>query len=148
VNYRWHYRRTVSVGILQRVLKYLLPMPQLPTDWPSVIKCWKYRKNNSVSKVLAWKKKIWHSLFVCKTVGVFFSTEVATEMGITDNQYSNRWIPSVMLSVKKILMNCVSYTNGNNLSVKLFNGVVQSTLHNSKSTKTNASFCSFLVFFF
>jgi hypothetical protein len=28
-------------------------MPQSPTDWPSVIYWWKYRRNNFVGKVLA-----------------------------------------------------------------------------------------------
>jgi hypothetical protein len=46
-------------------------------------------------------------------------------MGITDDQYSGRRIPSVMLSVKMLPMNCVSYTDGINLLVKLFNGVVE-----------------------
>jgi hypothetical protein len=45
-------------------------------------------------------------------------------MGITDNQYSDRLIISMMLSVKILLINCMSYTDRNNLSVKLFNGIV------------------------
>jgi len=40
--------------------------------------------------------------------------------GITDDQYSNRRIPSV----KMLPMNCVSYTDGMNPSVKLFYGIV------------------------
>jgi len=54
----------------------------------------------------------------------FFSTEVATERGITDDQYSNRRILSVMPSVKMLPTNVLSYTDGMNPSVKLFNGVV------------------------
>jgi hypothetical protein len=50
--------------------------------------------------------------------------EVATEMGITDDQYSDRHVPLVMLSVKMLPMNCVFYTNRMHPSVKLFNGVV------------------------
>jgi hypothetical protein len=40
--------------------------------------------------------------------------------GITDDQYSNRRIPSV----KMLPINCFSYTDGMNLSVKLFYGIV------------------------
>jgi hypothetical protein len=45
-NHRWiysvgvyhrYYRRTISIDGLQRVLKYLPPMPQSPTTIPSVI---------------------------------------------------------------------------------------------------------------
>ena len=45
-------------------------------------------------------------------------------MGITDDQYSDRLIPSARSSVKMLPTNCVSYTDGMHLSVKLFNGVV------------------------
>jgi len=56
--------------------------------------------------------------------GFFFLTEVATERGIIDDQYSNRRILSVMPSVKMLPTNVLSYTDGMNPSVKLFNGVV------------------------
>jgi hypothetical protein len=46
-------------------------------------------------------------------------------MKITDDQYSERHISSVMLSVKIFQMNFVSYTDKINTSVKLFNGVVR-----------------------
>jgi hypothetical protein len=49
------------------------------------------------------------------------------ERGITDDQYSDRRIMSVMLSVKMLPMNFLSYTDGMNPSVKLFNGVVSIT---------------------
>jgi len=69
---------------------------------------------------------------VCKTVGVplvvvfffIFLTESVTERGITDDQYSNGWIPSVRPLVKILPTDCVPYTDGINPSVKLFNGVV------------------------
>jgi hypothetical protein len=44
VSYRWKYRQNYSVGILQRVVKYLLPMSQSLTDWPSVSYRWKYKR--------------------------------------------------------------------------------------------------------
>jgi hypothetical protein len=50
----------------------------------------------------------------------FFLIEVATEMGITDDQYFDRRIMLVMLSVKIFLTN----TNGINQSVKLFYGLM------------------------
>jgi hypothetical protein len=55
----------------------------------------------------------------------FFPTEVAIEMGITDDQYSNKQILSVMQSVKCFPTNCMSYTDEINPSVKLFNGVLE-----------------------
>jgi len=45
-------------------------------------------------------------------------------MRITDDQYSDRRILSVRPSIKILLMNCVSYTDGMRLSIKLFNGEV------------------------
>lgn len=39
---------------------------------------------------------------------------------ITDDQYSDRRIPSV----KKLPINCMSYTDGMILSIKLFNSIV------------------------
>jgi hypothetical protein len=41
-----------------------------------------------------------------------------------ENGNYDRRILSVMLSVKMLPTNCVSYTDGINPSVKLFNGVV------------------------
>jgi hypothetical protein len=57
----------------------------------------------------------------------FFLKEVVIEMGITDDQYSDRWISSVMLSVKTFPTNYVSYTDEIIPSVKLFNSVVEFT---------------------
>lgn len=54
----------------------------------------------------------------------FLLTKIATEMEIIDDQYSDRQILSVMLSVKCFPTNCVSYTDGINPLVKLFIGVV------------------------
>jgi len=70
---------------------------------------------------------------VCKTVDVFFffSTKVGTGRGITNDRYFDRRILSVMLSVRILPTNCVSYTDGINLSVKLFNGVVVHVLENN-----------------
>ena len=50
----------------------------------------------------------------------FLPTDAAMEMGITDDYYSERRIPSE----KFLPINCVSYTDEINPSVKLFNGVV------------------------
>ena len=112
--------------MVQRVLKYLLSMPQSPTDWPSVMYRWKYRLNKSAGKVLAGIF-FWRASSVCKTVSVclfFLPTKVAMEMKITDDQYFDGRISSVMLSVKILLTNCVFYTDRINPSIKLFNGEV------------------------
>jgi hypothetical protein len=82
----------------------------------------------------------WRVFSVCKTVGVFFFLliEVATEMKITDYQYFDKCFPSVMLSVKFIPTDSVSYPDGNNPSVKLLNVVVITLsliyLHSTKKT--------------
>jgi hypothetical protein len=125
VIYRWHCRQPISVGILQRVLKYLRPMPPSPTDWPSVIYRWKYRWNTSVNKVLAREIFYGCAFLVCKTVGVcFFLTNIPMEVGITDDQYSDRHILSMRPSAKILPTNCVFYTDIIIPSVKLFNGGV------------------------
>jgi len=49
-----------------------------------------------------------------------FPIESATDSRITDDQNFDRRIPSI----KFLSTSCVSYTDGMNLSVKLFNGVV------------------------
>jgi hypothetical protein len=101
-------------------------MPQSPTDWPSVMYHWKYKRNKSAGKVLAGIF-FWRASSVCKTVSVclfFLPRKVAMEMKITDDQYFDRRISSVMLSVKILLTNCVFYTDRINPSIKLFNGEV------------------------
>jgi len=45
-------------------------------------------------------------------------------MKITDDQYFDGRISSVMLSVKILPINCVFYTDRINSLIKLFNGVV------------------------
>ena len=113
--------------MVQRVLNYLLSMPQSPTDWPSVMYRWKYRLNKSAGKVLAGIFFGALPLSVRPSVFVYFflPRKVAMEMKITDDQYFDRRISSVMLSVKILLTNCVFYTDRINPSIKLFNGVVE-----------------------
>jgi len=50
--------------------------------------------------------------------------KVAMKIKITDDQYFDRLIPSMMLSVKILPTNCVSYTDGINSLIKLFNDIV------------------------
>lgn len=64
---------------------------------------------------------------------IFFLTEVATEMEITDDQYLDRRILLAMLSIK-IFRQIMSYINGINPSVKLFNGVVLNEFFKFKKT--------------
>jgi len=66
--------------MVHRVLKYLLSMPQSPTDWPSVMYHWKYKRNKSAGKVLAGIF-FWRASSVCKTVSVclFFFTEKSSD---------------------------------------------------------------------
>jgi hypothetical protein len=118
--YRYYYRQNISIGILQS--SEIFTVHTTITDCHSVgdYRC-NYRRNYSVGKVLTGI--IFLARFaVCKTVGVFFlfSTELATEREITDDQYSDERIRSV----KILPTNCVPYTNGMNPSVKPFNGVV------------------------
>jgi len=116
----------ISVSIVQRVLKYLLPMPQSSTASSSVIYHWKYKQNKFAGKVLAGNF-FWHASLVYKTISVWFFLfliELATKRGITDDQYSDGRIPLVVPSIKMLPMNCVSYTDRMHPLVKLFNSIV------------------------
>jgi hypothetical protein len=67
---------------------------------------------------------------VCKTVGVpsvgvfLFATDLATEMGVTDDWYTDGRVPSMRPSVIISPTDFIPITDGISLSVKLFNGVV------------------------
>jgi hypothetical protein len=58
------------------------------------------------------------------SVFVFFLTNIPMEVGITDDQYSDRHIMSMRPSAKILPTNCVFYTDIIIPSVKLFNGGV------------------------
>ena len=64
----------------------------------------------------------WRTIFVCKTIGncFFFPTDLAMELGITDERKADERF----LSVKKLPMNSKSQTNRIFPSVKLCNLVV------------------------
>jgi len=67
---------------------------------------------------------------VCKTVGVpsvgvfLFATDLSTEMGVTDDWYTDGRVPSMRPSVIISPTDFIPITDGISLSVKLFNGVV------------------------
>ena len=71
-------------------------------------------------------------VFVCITVGVsvggwffLFATELATEMGFTDDCFTDGSLPSVNLSVLFSPTDLIAVTDGINPSVKLDNVVVE-----------------------
>jgi len=124
--FHYYYRRIYSVGIWQGVLKYLPPMPQSPTDSPSV---------NTVGKTdgLIPSVKFSRGIFFWRALSSVMSslfgffvlpTELATEWEIIDDPNSNEQIPSVTPSVKILPTVLVPHTDEPNPSVKLFNGVV------------------------
>jgi hypothetical protein len=49
-----------------------------------------------------------------------FATDLATEMGVTDDWYTDGRVPSVIISPT----DCIAVTDGISPSVKLVNGVV------------------------
>jgi hypothetical protein len=53
-----------------------------------------------------------------------FATELATEMGFTDNCFTDGRVPSVRPSVIISPTDFIPVTDGRSPSVKLFNGVV------------------------
>jgi len=53
-----------------------------------------------------------------------FATELATEMGFTDDCYTDRRVPSVRPLVIISPTDFIPVTDGRSSSVKLFNGVV------------------------
>jgi hypothetical protein len=68
---------------------------------------------------------------VCITVGVsfggwffLFATELTTKMGFTDNCYTDGSVPSVSPSALFSPTDCIAFTDGMILSVKLDNVVV------------------------
>jgi hypothetical protein len=75
---------------------------------------------------------------VCKTisvpsVGVFlFATELATEMGVTDDYYTDGRVPSMRPSVIISPTEFIPVTDGISPSIKLFNGVVIFDVNTSK----------------
>ena len=101
-------------------------MPQSPMASPSVIYRLKYRRNTSISKVLA-RIFFWCTFPVGKTVSVWFflfPIESVMNRGITDDQNFDKRTLSVRLLVKILSMSCVAYTDGMIPLVKLFNGVM------------------------
>jgi hypothetical protein len=116
-----------SVGILQRVLKYLPPMPQSLTGFSSVITV--ENIDGSITSVKFSRELFfWRASLSIRPTMVGFSlflTESGTERGITDDQYFNGRILSVRSSVKMLPTDYMPYTDGINPSVKLFNGVVK-----------------------
>ena len=99
-------------------------MPPSPTDWPLVIYHWEYRWNTSVGKFLA-EIVFWRAFPVSKTIGVFFFADKLTDRNGNYQRSIFQQTYSFDKTVGKNLPpNCVSYTDGSNLSVKLFNGVV------------------------
>ena len=118
-------------------------MPQLPTVIPSVITI---ENTGGIILSVKFSREIvfGHAsssirlLVFCRCLFflLLFSKVLAMEWGVTDDQYSDEWIPLVMPSERILLMNCVSYIDGMNLSIKRFNGVVpppNSAIH-SEST--------------
>ena len=87
---------------------------------------WNCRRIYSVGNVQAGNFFFCARVSVCKTidvpsVGVFlFATDLATEMGVTDDWYTNRRGPSVII----LPTDFIPVTDRISPSIKLFNGVV------------------------
>jgi len=61
-----------------------------------------------------------------------FATELATEMGFTDDCYTDGRVPSVSPSVLFSPTDFIAVTDGISLSVKLDNVVVRQRVHTTK----------------
>ena len=73
--------------------------------------------------MFSWEKKILARVSFCKTVGgwfFLFATELETEMGVTDDYYTDERVPSVIILPTEF----IPVTDRISPSVKLFNGVV------------------------
>jgi len=98
----------------------------LPTDIPSVITVEFYRRKYFISNLVAgnfflgrWSiRQYFHRYFF------FIIDRNGDEIRITDDHDSDGINPSEIPSVIVLPTVCVPYTNGNHLSVKLYNGVV------------------------
>jgi hypothetical protein len=78
---------------------------------------------------------------VYKTVGglfFLFATELATEMRFTDDYYTDGPGPLVSLSVIISPTECIHVTDESIPSVKLFNGVVNKIVMETKSLVQNS----------
>jgi len=84
--------------------------------------CHYHRRNQSVGIFQAGIFFFWRTIFVCKTIGncFFFPTDLAMELGITDERKADERFSSV----KKLPTNSKSQTDGIFPSVKLCNLVV------------------------
>jgi hypothetical protein len=78
------------------------------------------------------EKKIWRGAYPSVRPSVFrrwvfflFARELATEMGVTDDYYTDGRVPLVRPSVIISPTKCIPVTDGISPSVKLFNGVVE-----------------------
>jgi hypothetical protein len=69
-----------------------------------------------------WRARI--SLYYRRWVVFLFATELATEMGFTDDCYTDGSVPSVSPSVLFSPTDCIAFTDGIIPSVKLDNVVV------------------------
>jgi hypothetical protein len=73
--------------------------------------------------MFSWEKKFLARVSFCKTVGgwfFLFATELETEMGVTDDYYTDERVPSVIILPTEF----IPVTDRISPSVKLFNGVV------------------------
>jgi hypothetical protein len=90
-----------------------------------------FRRVYSVGNVPAGNFFFGARVSVCKTVGVpsvgffLFATDLATEMGFTDDWYTDGRVPSVRLSVFFSPTDFIAVTDGISPSVKLDNVVVR-----------------------
>jgi len=73
-----------------------------------------------------WRARIrrWFRRSFCRCVFFLFATELATEMGFTDDCYTDGRDPSVTPSVLLLPTECIDVTNGISPSAKLYNVVV------------------------
>ena len=86
-----------------------------------------FRRIYSIGNVPAGNFFIGARVSVCKTIGgcfFLFATDLATEIGFTDDWYTDGRVPSVRPSVLFSPMDCIAVTDGISPSVKLDNVVV------------------------
>jgi hypothetical protein len=99
----------------------------LPTDIPSVITVEFYRRKYFISNLVAGNfffGALIHPSVFPSILFFFIIDRNGDEIRITDDHDSDGINPSEIPSVIVLPTFCVPYTNGNHLSVKLYNGVV------------------------
>jgi len=107
-------------------------MPSLPTGFPSVMPSVITLEitDGGIPSVMFPRETFFWRARIRRWVVFLFATELATEMGFTDDCYTDGRDPSVTPSVLFLPMEFIAVTDGISPSAKLYNVVVDQNNNN------------------